>query len=137
VSSFVIRTFVIDSSFEFRHSSFTNGSPSLMTTANRRPLDTFTDADRDLRFFPADPAKARTMTAAEGEHYNTHGYVKSFPIFTGAQVEANRRFFDDLLESFTKHGRDSYAINGYHTSCEGIYDIVKHPRILDLVEDIL
>ena len=36
-----------------------------------------------------------------------------------------------------RDGRDSYAINGYHMRCRGLWDIVTEPRILDYVEDIV
>lgn len=34
-------------------------------------------------------------------------------------------------------GRDAYAINGYHTRCEGIHAMATRSAILDLVEDLV
>ena len=37
--------------------------------------------NRDLRFTPVNPVKARTLTAEQVAFYNTNGYLKPFRIF--------------------------------------------------------
>ena len=97
------------------------------------------DMERDLSFSPADPAQAKTLTRDQVERFNRDGYVMPFKIFNGDAVTANRAYFDTLIEKVlvAEDGRDAYAINGYQTSCRSIYDLVRTPAILDLVEDLL
>jgi len=95
------------------------------------------DHTTEARFFPASPADAATLTPSQVEHYNEEGYLTGLEVFSPDGMVPIRRNFDELLERFRSAGRDSYAINGYHTSCRSIYDLVLQPRILDYVEDIL
>jgi hypothetical protein len=93
--------------------------------------------ERDLRFRPAQGAKLRLLTPEQRTFYNQNGYLKGFRIFDTQEALTNRLYFDRLLELAASQGQDSYAINGWHERSQGIYDIVKHPLILDYVEDIL
>jgi non-haem Fe2+, alpha-ketoglutarate-dependent halogenase len=92
---------------------------------------------RVLQFFPAENDAPRALTATQLASYNENGYIKPLEVFTEKEADENRRYFDRLLEETLKDGKNSYAINGYHTRCAPIWDIVTHPRILDYVEDIL
>ena len=98
-----------------------------------------TTDQRDLSFAPADPERARTIPADDVRFYNENGYIKPFRVFDDAETEANRRYFDFLLDEIKRQndGRDQYAINGFHTRCAGLYDIATDPRILDLVADLI
>jgi hypothetical protein len=94
---------------------------------------------RDLSFAPVENSQPRVLTAAQIESYNEHGYLKPFRIFDEQQARANREYFDWLLDEVSKagDGRDQYSINGYHTQCAKLWDIVTEPRILDTVQDLL
>lgn len=94
---------------------------------------------RDLNFKPVDNPNPKHLTREQLETYNRDGYLKTFRIYDDLGAEKNRRYFDSLLEQLKsfRDGRDTYAINGYHMYCEGIWDIVTNPKILDLVEDIV
>jgi non-heme Fe2+,alpha-ketoglutarate-dependent halogenase len=95
--------------------------------------------DRDLAFRPPDPSAATTLTPAQVEHYNEHGFVAPVVIFDAAGAVAVRDYVDGLLESVLSapDARNAYSINAYHLVCEGLYDLLLTPRILDLVQDIL
>ena len=94
---------------------------------------------RDLSFAPVVNDNPSKLTREQIDFYNANGYVGPFPIFTKAEVEANREYFDFLLGELRKHndGRDSYAINGYQTRCGGIWDLCMNDRILEYVEDLV
>ncbi|MBB6430775.1 phytanoyl-CoA dioxygenase family protein [Algisphaera agarilytica] len=96
-------------------------------------------ASRDLSFAPSDPSQAQTLSPAQVEQYNRDGYLMPFSIYNELEAQANRAYFDYLLAAMRVHndGRDTYAINGYHTRCEGIYDMATHPAILDIVQDLI
>lgn len=93
---------------------------------------------RDLSFKPVDNAAPKHLTHQQIASYNESGFLKPFRVFNDDEAAANRAYFDRLLDLVKQRndGRDAYAINGYQTQCQGLYDLVTHPRILDLVEDI-
>ena len=95
--------------------------------------------ERDWSFYPVRNDSPRRLAPQQIEQFNERGYLKGINIFDAAGAEANRRFFDDLIARVfaADDGRDSYSINGYQTSCRGIYDLAVHPLILDCVEDLL
>jgi non-haem Fe2+, alpha-ketoglutarate-dependent halogenase len=95
--------------------------------------------DRDLRFQPAEPTAAATLSAGQVRHYNEHGYIGGLDVFDDAEMVDIRRSIDDLLEAVTGagDGRDSYAIDGYHLVCRGLWDLGTEDRILDCVQDLL
>ena len=95
--------------------------------------------ERDLSFAPANHLTPQTLSPQQIKQYNNEGFLKPFDIYNPLESQVNRTYFDDLLAKLEslKDGRDSYAINGYHSSCQGIYDMAMHPKILNLVQDII
>lgn len=95
--------------------------------------------DRDLSFKPVDNPDPQALTPQQIEFYNEHGYLMPFDIYGEAEAERNRAYFDYLLAQLKVFNdeRDSYAINGYHTRCAGIWDMVTHPKIVELVGDLV
>jgi hypothetical protein len=94
---------------------------------------------RDLSFAPVLNSHPKRLTPAQLAHYNESGYLYPLPVYTPEEADRNRAYFDFLLAEMKAHndGRDAYAINGYHTRCRGLWDIVTEPRLLDYVEDIV
>jgi hypothetical protein len=94
---------------------------------------------RDLSFKPVVTKKPLRLTPAQIRAYNKSGYIKPLDAFTPAEAEKNRAYFDDLLAKVQKlrPDMDAYSINGFHPHCQGLYDIVTHPILLDCVQDIL
>jgi len=93
-------------------------------------------ANRDLSFSDVSPDGAERLTPQQIDCYNRNGYVAPLDVYDAETANRNRDYFDSLLEQAARIGEDSYSINGYHTVCKGLYDIVTDPRILDYVEDI-
>jgi non-heme Fe2+,alpha-ketoglutarate-dependent halogenase len=93
----------------------------------------------DLEFKPVENSNPRRLTREQIEFYNREGYVMPLDIFKPLEAERNRAYFDYILAAMRaeEDGRDTYAINAYHTRCQGIYEMATDPRILDLVEDII
>lgn len=94
---------------------------------------------RDLTFQPVHNPHPKRLTREQIAFYNEHGYLKPFRAYRGAEVERNRAYFDYLLAELRvlNPKADTYAINGYHTRCKGIYNMVMSPIILDYVEDLI
>lgn len=97
-----------------------------------------TSEGRDLSFAPISHTP-KTLNPEQVEFYNQEGYLRPFDLFTEAEAENNRTYFDKLLKQVlaANYKQGSYAINGYHNRCKGIYDIATDPRILDIIEDII
>lgn len=93
--------------------------------------------ERILNFFPIENDQPKTLTSNQIKHFNERGYIIPFDIYTQDETDENRRYFDNLLEEAQKKGLNDYSFNGYHKQCAEIWDIVTHPKILDLVEDLL
>ena len=95
--------------------------------------------ERDLSFEPVVNDSPKHLTSEHIDFYNEQGYVFPVSVYDEAESTANREYFDMLLREMNafRDGRDSYAINGYHMRCQGLWDIVTEPRILDYVEDIV
>lgn len=109
-----------------------------MASTTRKP-DPIDAPGRDLRFHPADPARARTLSPEQVEHYNTEGFVAPLEVFDEAKATEVRTYIDGLLDAVVSADdrRNSYSINSYHHVCAGLWDIVTDGRVVDLVADIL
>ena len=92
---------------------------------------------RDLRFRPADPARARSLTPGQIEHFNERGYVAPLPAFTPTQADGVRAYFDRLLEAALADGKDSYSISTAHLVHSGVYDLLTHPTFVGYAADLL
>lgn len=100
-------------------------------------LDAIPEMQRELKFFPAQTMHPRKLTPEQIRFFNEKGYIFPINLFSEEEADANRRYFNKLLKMASDAGMDRYSINGWHTHCAGIYDLVTDERILDYVEDIL
>lgn len=94
-------------------------------------------AERDLRFYPAEPGRAVTLSAREVESFNEAGYIRPITIFDDAEMDDLRAYFDALLERVISQGGDSYSISTAHLKYGRVYDLLTEPRIVAYVKDIL
>ncbi len=91
--------------------------------------------ERDLSFLPIGNPSPRLLTRAQIETYNRDGYITPLDLFSPAEADANRAYFDGLMAKTGERG--AYGINCYQARCRGIWDLCNEPRILDLVEDLV
>jgi len=99
--------------------------------------DAMPDLKRELRFFPVQNNRPRKLTPEQIQRFNEKGYISPLDVFMEEEAPANRAYFDDLMAQAAAKGWNNYSINGWHTRCRGIYDMVTDARILDAVEDLL
>ena len=93
-------------------------------------------AARDLRFAPVVPPKRpNRLTAADVTRYNAEGYLQPFDVLDAAEVTALRATVDAWLDAMGPDG--AYGINCYQARLATLWDICRHPAILDLVEDLI
>lgn len=99
--------------------------------------DAYPELQRDLRFFPLGVDNPSTLTPPQIARYNERGFLYPFDIFSPAEMDGIRAYFDDLLAKALDAGWDSYEMTNWHKHCQGVWDIVTEGRILDVVQDLL
>jgi hypothetical protein len=92
---------------------------------------------RRLDFMPVENPAPETLTRDEIERYNELGYLMPFDGLDPAEVGELRAFFDGVLGAFLELGRDSYSINSAHLRFARIHDLMRHPRLLGPVADLI
>ena len=93
--------------------------------------------DRVLEFQTVENDSPQTLTAAQIERFNRDGHLIGLPVFDNSESDENRRYFDDLLEQVMAEGGDSYSISTAHLKHGKVYDLLRHPRIVAYVKDLL
>ncbi|MGK0184501.1 MAG: non-heme Fe2+,alpha-ketoglutarate-dependent halogenase [Verrucomicrobiales bacterium] len=93
---------------------------------------------RDLRFHPSDVAEPfAALTGDQIKGFNDNGYVKGVRIFDSDEIAKIRGSFDDILARVSAAGGDSYSISSAHLTYALVYDLLKEPRIVACVRDLL
>jgi hypothetical protein len=108
--------------------------PRFAITPDQHDLDR---SPRDLRFHPCTTTEPRSLTLAQIEQFNRNGFLKGIRVFSAAEAEANRRYFDALLAAVLAAGGDSYSISTAHLKHGRVYDLLTDPRLVALVRDLL
>lgn len=93
--------------------------------------------ERDLKFYPSLVTNPRALELDQVKQFNRDGYVKPVTIFDENEIQELRSYFDDLLERVIAEGGNSYSISSAHLKYGRVYDILKHPKIVACVSDIL
>ena len=92
---------------------------------------------RDLRFHPVINSAPAVLTSAQVEQFNRDGYVRGLKIFSAAEIGEIRGYFDALLAKVLAAGGDSYSISTAHAKYGRVFDLLRHPRIVACVRDLL
>jgi len=99
--------------------------------------DALPDLKRKLQFFPVDNANPSTLKQTQIQHFNEKGFICPLDVFPETEITQHREYFNRLMEKVLADGGNSYSINGWHTRCAGIHDLITDDRILDYVQDLL
>lgn len=92
---------------------------------------------RDLRFHPTENSNPKVLRAEQIRGFNETGYVAPLDVYSASEISAIRGYFDGLLERVIAEGGDSYSISSAHLKYGPVYDILKEPKIVDYVSDLL
>jgi len=92
---------------------------------------------RDLRFHPVQNSDPAFFSPAQIEQFNREGYLTAIRIFDAQESAENRSYFDALLENVLAAGGDSYSISTAHKTYGRVFDLLRHPRIVSCVRDLL
>ena len=120
--------------FTSPHQHMTPTTPTFKTIPDNEEL---AKIERDLRFHPSTVTSPRVLTSAQVEGYNRDGFVAPVPIFSSAEIEEIRKYFDELLAKVVASGGDSYSISSAHLKYGPVWDILTNPKIVAVVKDIL
>ncbi len=93
--------------------------------------------ERDLSFYPSNVTNPKVLTVEQVEQFNREGYVRPIPVFNDTEITQIRGYFDELLKKVIADGGDSYSISSAHLKYGRVYDLLKHPKIVACVTDIL
>src|SRR5258708_15245515 len=84
--------------------------------------------ERDLRFHPASTQAPKVLTREQIEQFNRQGFLRGLRVFSDAEADANRRYFDALLAQVLASGGDSYSIITAHLKYGTVYDLLTAAR---------
>jgi len=93
--------------------------------------------ERDLRFHTLGVDNPSTLSREQIAEFNREGFLKGVRIFNQDEIGAHRHYFDGLLERVIAAGGDSYSISTAHLKYPEVYDLLRHPRIVAVVKDLL
>jgi non-heme Fe2+,alpha-ketoglutarate-dependent halogenase len=108
------------------------GSPTFIPTA-----DALQTVARDLRFHPSAVDHPQRLTREQIEIFNREGYLAPLPLFSQAEIDGIRGYFDGLLAQTLAAGGDSYSISTAHLRYGRVYDLLTDERIVSYVKDLL
>lgn len=95
------------------------------------------DHEQPHAFLPVVNESPKTLSSSQIAHFNESGFIEKLHLFDSTEADLHRRRFDALLDEFQRRERDAYAINGYQTRIDFIWDIATHPLLLDHIEDLI
>jgi hypothetical protein len=93
--------------------------------------------ERDLRFHACTNKQPNTLSLDQLSHFNEKGYIAPISIYSDAEIQAIREYFDDLLSRVVAAGGDSYSISSAHLKYGPVFDILTDKRIVAAVSDVL
>ena len=97
----------------------------------------FPDLQRELRFCPLGVDSPGTLSKEQISHYNDRGFLAPINVFGDCEIADIREYVDRLLKGALAAGWTAGELTNWHLYCRGVFDLVTHPRILDVVEDFL
>lgn len=92
---------------------------------------------RDLTFYPTDNSHPASLTTDQIEHFNREGYISPIDLFSTAEINDIRDYFDRLLEQYVAQGGDSYSISSAHLRHGRVWELLNDQRIVACVKDLL
>jgi non-haem Fe2+, alpha-ketoglutarate-dependent halogenase len=99
--------------------------------------DELASVDRDLSFHQCMNTTPRVLTKEQIAHFNRHGYLMPFRIFSQSEIAALRDYFTELLAKYVAEGKDSYSISSAHLRHGRVWDVLTNPRVVAIISDLL
>ena len=96
-------------------------------------VDRVEDIPRDLRLHACRNDQPSVLSREQIDSFNARGYLSGLDIFDTDEIADIRTYFDDLLDRVIASGKDSYSISSAHLTRGRVYDLMKKPRIVDII----
>jgi hypothetical protein len=93
--------------------------------------------DRDLEFHPTTNEHPRVLSREQIAHYNREGYITGLDALPAEEVGRVRTFVDELMATVMAKGAGSYSVKHAHMKYGVVWDLIRHPRIVSFVKDLL
>jgi non-heme Fe2+,alpha-ketoglutarate-dependent halogenase len=78
----------------------------------------------------------KALTRPQVEEFHARGFVSGIPVFDAPEVAGLNRQFDRLV-TLLDPDETAYVIDGWERYNTWLYELVRLPKILDCVEDVL
>ena len=95
------------------------------------------EMDRDLEFHPTTNEHPRVLSREQVAHYNREGYITGLNALPAEEVSRTRTFVDELMATVMAKGAGSYSVKHAHMKYGVVWDLIRHPRIVSFVKDLL
>ncbi|WP_145262918.1 phytanoyl-CoA dioxygenase family protein [Planctomycetes bacterium Pan216] len=92
--------------------------------------------DRQFDFIPCEPTAPSTLSADKISQFNEQGFLTGITIYSAAEIDQIRSYFDALLERTLAEGGDAYSISSAHLRHGRVFDILTERRIVACVRDL-
>jgi non-heme Fe2+,alpha-ketoglutarate-dependent halogenase len=105
--------------------------------SNNRDVSNVEEMERDLAFHRCENDQPISLSRSQIDGFNEYGYVTDLDVFNADKIADVRSYFDDLLDRVLASGKDSYSISSAHLTHGHVHDLLKEPRIVDIISDLL
>lgn len=92
---------------------------------------------REVGFHSVFNSAPKSLTEVQIADFNRLGFIRPLDLFADEEAASLRRYFDDVLNRAMAAGQDSYSISTAHMKYGRVYDLLKTPRIVASVRDLL
>jgi ectoine hydroxylase-related dioxygenase (phytanoyl-CoA dioxygenase family) len=93
--------------------------------------------ERDLTFHPTRNSSPSALSLEQIAKFNQDGFVGPLDVYHAHEIAETRGYFDALLARVLADGQDSYSISVAQLKLGRVYDMLKDPRIVRYVADLL
>ena len=97
------------------------------------------NGDPSIQFLPARQPTPVLLSAEELSLYNEQGFLLraggGIPVLTPGEVDVHRRVWQEIFDAHCDG--DPQGVNGFFKRYAGAYDLVSHPVVVQLAQDIL
>lgn len=92
---------------------------------------------RRFEFTPARCEMPQVLNAAQIQGFNQDGFITGLRLFSPETITEIRQYFDRLLMATLQSGGSSYSISTAHLKHGRVHDMLSHPRLAQLMHDLM
>ena len=92
---------------------------------------------REVGFHSVSNSAPQCLSSGQIEDFNRLGFIRPIDLFPDEEAASLRVYFDDILTRALAAGQDSYSISTAHMKYGRVYDLLKTPKIVACVQDLL